>query len=61
LRKTLRLLSEVRKDENGAVLAEYAVLIGIVAALVAAAVFTNLGNAIHTQFTTVCTDLGTTC
>jgi Flp pilus assembly pilin Flp len=59
--RVLKLLNDVRKDEEGAVLAEYAVLIGIVAALVAAAVFTNLGAAIHTKFTTVCSDLGSTC
>ena len=58
--KVFKLLNEVRKDEEGAAMAEYVVLLGvIVGALIL--VITNFTTVLQGKFTTVCTALGGTC
>ena len=46
------------KDEDGLTIVEYAVAGGLITALVAVA-FTDLGTAVHTQITALCTAIGT--
>jgi pilus assembly protein Flp/PilA len=55
----LRLLNGVRKDEEGAALVEYALLIGLIA-VVCIIVITQLGLAISGSLNTACTSLGGT-
>lgn len=58
--KLLRLLDKARKDDEGAAMAEYVVLLGlIVGALVL--VITNFTDVLHTKFTAVCSALGGAC
>jgi pilus assembly protein Flp/PilA len=55
-----KLLKELRKDEDGAAMAEYVVLLGvIVGALVL--VITNFANVLQSKFTGVCAALGGSC
>jgi pilus assembly protein Flp/PilA len=58
--KLLKLLNKVRKDEEGAAMAEYVVLLGlIVGALVL--VITNFAGVLQSKFTSVCAALGGSC
>lgn len=60
LAKFWRLLNQIRKDEEGAAMAEYVVLLGlIVGALVL--VITNFTNVLQSKFASVCTALGGSC
>jgi Flp pilus assembly pilin Flp len=58
--KIVKLLKGVGKDENGAAMAEYVVLLGlIVGALVF--VITNFANVLQSKFASVCAALGGSC
>lgn len=58
--KIYKLLNKLRKDEQGAAMAEYVVLLGlIVGALVL--VITNFTNVLQSKFTGVCAALGGSC
>lgn len=57
--KVFKLLNEVRKDEEGAAMVEYALLVGLIAVVALVAV-TALGTAVSSKFTTACTSLGGT-
>jgi len=57
--KVLKLINAVRKDEEGAALVEYALLIGLIA-VVCIIVITQLGLAISGKLNTACTSLGGT-
>jgi pilus assembly protein Flp/PilA len=58
--KILKLINKVRKDEDGAAMAEYVVLLGlIVGALVL--VITNFAGVLQSKFTSVCAALGGSC
>jgi pilus assembly protein Flp/PilA len=58
--KILKFLNKVRKDEEGAAMAEYVVLLGlIVGALVL--VITNFAGVLQSKFTSVCAALGGSC
>jgi pilus assembly protein Flp/PilA len=58
--RILKLLNKVRKDEDGAAMAEYVVLLGlIVGALVL--VITNFAGVLQSKFTSVCAALGGSC
>ena len=55
-----KLLKRVTKDEDGAAMAEYVVLLGlIVGALVF--VITNFANVLQSKFASVCAALGGSC
>jgi pilus assembly protein Flp/PilA len=55
-----KLLKKFRKDEDGAAMAEYVVLLGlIVGALVF--VITNFAGVLQSKFTSVCASLGGSC
>jgi pilus assembly protein Flp/PilA len=55
--KALKLINAVRKDEEGAALVEYALLVGLIAVICLVAV-TQLGLAVNTRMTAACTALG---
>jgi pilus assembly protein Flp/PilA len=56
-----KLLSNACKDEEGAALVEYAILVGLIAVVCIVAI-TQLGLAISGSLSTTCTSLGgTTC
>lgn len=58
--KIVKLLKGVGKDEDGAAMAEYVVLLGlIVGALVL--VITNFANVLQSKFASVCAALGGSC
>jgi pilus assembly protein Flp/PilA len=57
--KALTLINAVRKDEEGAALVEYALLIGLIAVVCIVAV-TQLGQAVSTKMLAACTSLGGT-
>ena len=58
--KLPKLLKSFRKDEEGAAMAEYVVLLGlIVGALVL--VITNFATVLQSKFTSVCAALGGSC
>jgi pilus assembly protein Flp/PilA len=57
--KVLKLINAVRKDEEGAALVEYALLIGLIA-VVCIIVITQLGLAVSGKLNTACTSLGGT-
>jgi Flp pilus assembly pilin Flp len=60
LAKGWKLLTKLYKDEEGAAMAEYVVLLGlIVGALVL--VITNFTNVLQHKFTAVCAALGGSC
>jgi Flp pilus assembly pilin Flp len=60
VRKTFRLLKDVRKDEVGAAMAEYVVLLGlIVGALIL--VITKFTGVLQGKFAAVCAALGGSC
>ena len=56
--KVFKLLNEVRKDEEGVTMAEYAILIGLIA-VVSITVIQTVGTDILAIFTSVSTSLGT--
>ena len=55
--KALKLINAVRKDEEGAALVEYALLIGLIA-VVCIIVVTNLGTAVSGKLSSACSALG---
>lgn len=55
--KVLELISDVSKDEEGAALVEYALLIGLIAVVCIVAI-TQLGLAISGKLNTACASLG---
>jgi pilus assembly protein Flp/PilA len=58
--KIWKLLAKLQTDENGAAMAEYVVLVGlIVGALVL--VITHFTGVLHSKFTEVCASLGGSC
>jgi pilus assembly protein Flp/PilA len=57
--KTLKLINAVRKDEEGAALVEYALLVGLIAVVCIVAV-TQLGFAVSGKLSTACASLATT-
>jgi pilus assembly protein Flp/PilA len=59
--KTLKLINAVRKDEEGAALVEYALLVGLIAVVCIIAV-TQLGLAVSGKLSSACASLGgSTC
>lgn len=57
--KVFKLLNEVRKDEEGVTMVEYALLLGLIS-VVAIAAITAIGVAVNSKFSTACTSLGGT-
>jgi len=57
--KALKLMNAVRRDEEGAALVEYALLIGLIAVVCIIAV-TQLGLAVSNKLNMACTSLGGT-
>lgn len=57
--KALKLIDAVRRNEDGAALAEYGLLIGLIA-VVCLVALTQLGLAISGRLNTVCSSLGGT-
>jgi pilus assembly protein Flp/PilA len=55
--KALKLINAVRKDEEGAALVEYALLVGLIAVVCIVAV-TQLGLAVSGKLNAACTSLG---
>ena len=55
--KVVKLVNAVRKDEEGAALVEYALLVGLIAVVCIVAV-TQLGLAVSNTLTSACTSLG---
>ena len=55
----VKLINAVRKDEEGAALVEYALLIGLIAVVCIIAV-TQLGVAVNAKLSTACGSLGGT-
>jgi pilus assembly protein Flp/PilA len=55
--KALKLINAVRKDEEGAALVEYALLVGLIAVVCIIAV-TQLGLAVSTKLFSACSSLG---
>jgi pilus assembly protein Flp/PilA len=53
----LKLINAVRKDEEGAALVEYALLVGLIA-VVCIVVTTQLGFAVSGKLNAACTSLG---
>ena len=62
--KMFKLLNAVRKDEEGAAMVEYALLVTLIALIAGAAVYA-IGSGVSTKFTSVNTCLtsvnGTSC
>ena len=58
--KVFKVLNEVRKDEDGAAMAEYVVLLGIIAAAMVT-LMVNFSTVLQGKFTAVCTALNGTC
>ena len=56
--KLFRLLNEVRKDEEGVTMVEYALLLGIIS-IAAIAVIVGVGSAVNTKFACANTALAT--
>jgi pilus assembly protein Flp/PilA len=55
--KALKLINAVRKDEEGAALVEYALLVGLIAVVCIIAV-TQLGLAVSGKLSSACASLG---
>ena len=55
--RVLKLMSVLRKDQDGAALVEYGLLIGLITVVCLVAV-TQLGLAASAKLNTVCTSLG---
>ena len=58
--KLLNLLNRVRKDDEGAAMAEYVVLLGLIVGVLVLVV-TKFADVLHTKFTGVCAALGGAC
>lgn len=58
--KLLRLVNRLRKDNKGAAMAEYVVLLGLIVGVLVLVV-TNFAGVLHTKFTAVCSALGGAC
>jgi pilus assembly protein Flp/PilA len=58
--KLLRLVNRFCKDNEGAAMAEYVVLLGLIAGVLVLVV-TNFAGVLHTKFTAVCSALGGAC
>lgn len=56
----LKLLDALRKDEDGAAMAEYVVLLGVIAAAMVT-ILANFSGVLQSKFSAVCTALGSTC
>ena len=56
--KVFKLLNKVRKDEEGVTMAEYAILIGLIA-VVSIAIIQTVGTDIETVFNAVAANLAT--
>jgi pilus assembly protein Flp/PilA len=56
--KFVKLINQVRKDEDGTALLEYAILLGIIA-VAAIGWLTGLGAWVTNQFSGLCNSLGT--
>ena len=54
--KVLKLLDDVRKDEEGATMVEYAILVSLIS-VVAIGVITILGKVVNTSFNTACASM----
>jgi pilus assembly protein Flp/PilA len=57
--KALRLLNALRKDEEGAALAEYTLLVALIVAVCVVAV-TQIGLAVSGRFSAACSSFGGT-
>jgi pilus assembly protein Flp/PilA len=57
--KVVKLINAVRKDEEGAALVEYALLVGLIAVVCIVAV-TQLGFAVSSKLSTACASLAAT-
>jgi pilus assembly protein Flp/PilA len=58
--KILKLLNTLRKEEDGAAMAEYVVLLGVIAAAMVT-LLANFSGVLQSKFSAVCTALGSTC
>jgi pilus assembly protein Flp/PilA len=58
--KLLRLVDRFRKGNDGAAMAEYVVLLGLIVGVLVLVV-TNFAGVLHTKFTAVCSALGGAC
>jgi pilus assembly protein Flp/PilA len=58
--KLLRFVDRFRKDNEGAAMAEYVVLLGLIVGVLVLVV-TNFAGILHTKFTAVCSALGGAC
>jgi pilus assembly protein Flp/PilA len=54
--RVYRLLNDVRKDEEGATMVEYAILVTLIS-VVAIAVITTLGKVVNNSFNTACASM----
>jgi Flp pilus assembly pilin Flp len=57
--KFFKLLNEVRKDEDGVTMVEYALLLGGIS-IVAIVAISAIGTAVNSNYNTACTSLGGT-
>ena len=58
--KVFKLLNDVRKDEEGAAMAEYVVLLGIITVALVG-IMTTFSGVLGGKFTAICNALGSTC
>jgi pilus assembly protein Flp/PilA len=58
--KVFKLLNDVRKDEEGAAMAEYVILLGIIAVALVT-IMGTFSNVLAGKFTAACVALGSTC
>jgi pilus assembly protein Flp/PilA len=56
----IKLLTRLSKDEDGAALVEYTVVLGLITVAVIATIV-KVGDWVSTEWTTLCTTLGTNC
>ena len=56
----LKLVSKLQKDDDGAAMAEYVVLLGLIVGVLVLVV-TKFADVLHTKFTGVCAALGGAC
>lgn len=56
----VKLFDQLRKDDEGAAMAEYVVLLGLIVGVLVL-VITNFADVLHTKFTAVCSALGGAC
>lgn len=58
--RTWGFFARLRKDESGATMIEYSILIGIITAA-AIAFIVGMGDYVTTAWTDLCTDVGSDC